>query len=122
MWGRRLPTFARRVCPWEQRTLRRAGSPERGTSTRYSMSETDVSKEKYDEPSLYEIRIKGHLDDRWANRFDGLTLTREENGVTLLTGPFVDQAALHGVLRAIRDLRLPLLSVTHLQPELAEAS
>jgi hypothetical protein len=90
--------------------------------TRFSMSETDVSKEEYDDPAQYEIRIEGHLDDRWAERFDGLTLTREDNGVTLLTGPVVDQAALHGVLRAVRDLGVRLLSVTHLQPEPAEAS
>jgi hypothetical protein len=85
------------------------------------MSETDASKEEYDEPTLYEICIKGHLDDRWAERFDGLTFTREANGVTLLTGTVIDQAALHGVLRAVRDLGVRLLSVTPLQPEPAEA-
>jgi hypothetical protein len=84
------------------------------------MSETYVSKEEYDDPALYEIRIKGHLDDRWAGRFDGLTLTREQNGDTLLTGTVVDQAALHGLLRAVRDLGVPLLSINHLQPELEE--
>jgi hypothetical protein len=85
------------------------------------MSETYLSKEEYDDPALYEIRIKGHLDDRWAGRFDGLTLTREENYVTLLTGTVVDQAALHGLLRAVRDLGVRLLSVTRLQSEPAEA-
>ncbi|MGI8549686.1 MAG: hypothetical protein ACR2PL_02650 [Dehalococcoidia bacterium] len=68
---------------------------------------------------MYEIRIKGHLDDRWADRFDGLTLTREDNGDTLLTGPVADQAALHGLLRAIRNLGVPLLSVIQIQSELA---
>jgi hypothetical protein len=85
------------------------------------MSETNVSKEKYDDTALYEIRIKGHLDDRWAGRFDGLTLTREEDGVTLLTGAVADQAALHGLLRAVRDLGVRLLSVTRLHPKPAEA-
>ncbi|HEX8919822.1 MAG TPA: hypothetical protein VF898_15075 [Chloroflexota bacterium] len=85
------------------------------------MSEMYVAEEEYDEHALYEIRIKGHLDDRWADRFDGLTLTRNENGVTLLTGIVVDQAALHGLLRAVRDLGVRLLSVTRLQPEPAEA-
>jgi hypothetical protein len=84
------------------------------------MSETHASKEEYDEPTVYEIRIKGHLDDRWADRFDDLTLTRAENGVTLLTGTVVDQAALHGLLRAVRDLGVRLLSVTRLQPEPTE--
>jgi hypothetical protein len=60
---------------------------------------------------LYEIRIKGHLDDRWAEWFEGLTLTREDTGDTLLTGPVADQAALHGFLRTVRNLGLPLLSV-----------
>ena len=85
------------------------------------MSKTDVSKEEYNDPARYEIRITGHLDDRWAGRFEGLTLTREENGDTLLTGTVVDQAALHGLLRAVRDLGVRLLSVTHLQSIPAEA-
>src|SRR5947209_11265447 len=89
--------------------------------TRHSMSETYVTKEEYDDSARYEIRIKGHLDDRWAGRFDGLTLTREENGVTLLAGTIVDQAALHGLLRAVRDLGVCLLSVTHSQSTPAEA-
>ena len=75
------------------------------------MSETHTSTGKYDEPGLYEIRIKGHLDDRWATSFGDLTLTREGNGETLLTGLVVDQAALYGLLRKVRDLGLPLLSV-----------
>jgi hypothetical protein len=66
------------------------------------MNETQRSTEDYDEPELYEIRIKGHLHDRWAAWFDGLTLRLEENGDTLLTGPVVDQAALHGWLRKVR--------------------
>ena len=85
------------------------------------MSETYVSKEEYDDPARYEIRMEGHLDDRWAGRFDGLTLTREEHGVTMLTGTVVDQAALHGLLRAVRDLGVRLLSVTRLGPEPPQA-
>lgn len=59
----------------------------------------------------YEIRVKGHLDQRWAHWFDGLTITLDDNGDTRLTGPVVDQAALHGLLKKVRDLGLPLISV-----------
>jgi hypothetical protein len=58
-----------------------------------------------------QIRIKGHLDRRWTGWFEGLTITPEDNGETLLTGPVVDQAALHGLLKKVRDLGMPLLSV-----------
>ena len=85
------------------------------------MSTTHASFEDYHEPERYEIRIKGHLDDRWAAWFGGLTLTREDNGETLLTGPVVDQAALHGLLRKVRDLGVPLLSVSRVEPGQAEA-
>ena len=86
------------------------------------MSATHASTKDHDEPGLYEIRIKGHLDDKWAAWFEGLTLTREDNGETLLTGPVVDQAALHGLLRKVRDLAMPLLSVTRVRPDQADAS
>ncbi len=76
------------------------------------MSKTYAAPEDQDEPGLYEIRIKGHLDGRWAARFEGMTLTLEEKGDTLLVGPVVDQAALHGLLRKVRDLGMPLISVT----------
>jgi hypothetical protein len=68
-------------------------------------------------PQYYEIRLKGHLDDRWAEWFEGLTLTLEDNGDTLLTGPVVDQAALHGLLKKVRDLGMPLVSVSPVEPE-----
>ncbi len=68
------------------------------------------------EPMIYQIRINGHLDPHWSDWFAGLTITLEDNGETLLTGPVVDQAALHGVLRKVRDVGLPLLSVTRLKP------
>jgi hypothetical protein len=73
------------------------------------------------EPGRYEIRIKGHLDDRWAVWFGGLSLALEDNGTTLLSGPVVDQAALHSLLRKVRDLGMPLLSVIRVEPEQAEA-
>jgi hypothetical protein len=68
---------------------------------------------------MYEIRVKGHLDNRWAGWFEGLIITREANGETRLTGPVVDQAALHGLLRKVRDLALPLVSVIQVAPEQA---
>jgi hypothetical protein len=85
------------------------------------MSETHASTQDHDEPGHYEIRLKGHLDDRWAAWFEVLTLTREDNGETLIAGPVADQAALHGLLRKVRDLGMPLLSVTRLRPGHAEA-
>src|SRR5438105_463331 len=92
------------------------------------MSETYPSTEDHHEPELYEIRLKGHLDDRWAAWFGGLTVTLEDNGDTLLAGTVVDQAALHGLLRKVRDLPVgtsvagvPLLSVLRVEPGQAEA-
>ena len=66
---------------------------------------------------IYEIRLKGHLEARWVQWFDGLTLTLEENGSTLLSGPLADQAALHGILKKVRDLGLTLLSVNSGEPD-----
>ncbi len=86
------------------------------------MNATHGSTENHHKPGLYEIRIKGHLDDKWADWFDGLTITRADNGETLLSGPVVDQAALHGVLRKVRDLGLPLLSVMCVEHGYADAS
>ena len=79
------------------------------------MSNTYASAEDQPEPGRYEIRIKGHLDDRWANWFEGLTLSREDNGETRLTGPVADQTALHGLLRKVRDLGLALVSVVRVE-------
>ena len=63
------------------------------------------------QPNIYQIRLKGHLDDRWADWFGCLTITLEENGGTVLTGPVVDQAALFGLLKKVRDLGMPLISI-----------
>ena len=86
------------------------------------MRERHRSTEDQHEPGVYEIRIKGHLDDRWAGRFEGLTITREDTGETLLSGPVADQAALHGWLRKVRDLALPLVSVMEVDPRQADGS
>lgn len=85
------------------------------------MSETQSSTEatplgQY-EPGIYQIRIKGHLDGKWANWFGSLTITVEDNGTTLLTGPVADQAALYRLLRKLRDLGMPLLSVNCANPD-----
>ena len=74
------------------------------------------------QPLVYQIRIKGQLGREWTDWFEGLTLTALDNGETLLTGPVVDQAALHGLLRKVRDLGVPLLSVSRIEPVEAEAS
>src|SRR5947207_2976059 len=86
------------------------------------MSSTFNSEIDPGQPLVYQIRIKGHLGRQWTDWFGGLTITLEDNGETLLTGPVVDQAALHGVLRKVRDLGTPLLSVIRVKPGEAEAS
>jgi hypothetical protein len=68
-------------------------------------------KDDPNHPVVYQIRLRGHLDDRWTDWFGGLTITLEENGDTLLTGPIPDQAALFGLLRRVRDLEMQLISV-----------
>ena len=85
------------------------------------MTATHASIEDNHEPEIYEIRLKGHLENRWTDWFEGLTITALDNGETLLTGPVVDQAALHGLLRKVRDLGLPLFSVTRSRAGQAEA-
>ena len=69
-----------------------------------------------DEARRYEVRLKGHLDTRWAAWFDGLSLSLESDGTTVIHGSVADQAALHGLLQKVRDTGLPLVSVTHVEP------
>ena len=71
---------------------------------------------KSDRPMIYQIRIEGHLGPRWSGWFEGLTITPEGDGETLLTGPVADQAALHGLLRKVRDLGMPLISAIRVEP------
>jgi len=68
------------------------------------------------EPRAYQIRLKGHLGSEWADWFGGMSITLADNGDTLLTGPVVDQAALHGLLKRVRDLGMPLVSVSPVEP------
>ena len=75
------------------------------------MRKTHAPTKDHDEPGVYEIHLKGHLSSQWTDWFEGLTITLEENGDTLLTGPVIDQAALHGLLKKVRDLGMSLLSV-----------
>ena len=75
------------------------------------MSEPHASTDARHEPGRYEIRLQGHLDARWATWFDGLSLTHESDGTTVIHGSVVDQAALHGLLGKVRDLGLPLIAV-----------
>ncbi len=84
------------------------------------MSAPHASTEDQHEPGRYEIRLKGHLDNRWADRFEGLSFSHASDGTTILSGPVVDQAALHGLLRTVRDLGLPLLSVMEVETRQAD--
>jgi hypothetical protein len=86
------------------------------------MSAPYAPTDQQHEPGRYEIRLKGRLDPRWAAWFEGLRLTHEGDGTTLLRGPVVDQAALHGLLRKVHDLGLPLVSVVRVDPEPANGS
>jgi hypothetical protein len=86
------------------------------------MANKSIPKTDSGQPMIYQIRIKGHLGHQWTDWFEGLTITQEENGDTLLTGPVVDQAALHGLLKKVRDLGMPLLSVDRVHPNQADAA
>lgn len=93
-----VPSYVRFVSP-EDRTT--------GTTTGASAApHTDVPR--------YEVRVRGHLGSRWAAWFDGLSLTTEDDGITVIRGPVVDQAALHGLLQRLRDVGIPLVSLTQL--------
>ena len=85
------------------------------------MSEPHAATEEYSESGMYEIRLKGHLHARWAEQFEHMSFTHTSDGTTILSGPVVDQAALYGLLRKVRDLGLPLLSVMRVDPKQASA-
>jgi len=84
------------------------------------MSDKQTLDERHNQQKRYEIRLKGHLEARWVEWFDGLAITLDENGSTLLSGPLADQAALHGILKKVRDLGLTLLSVNSVEPDTKE--
>ena len=85
------------------------------------MSNENTSRRDPNQPTIYQIRIKGELDRRWMEWFEGMTITWEADGHTLLAGPVVDQAALHGLLKKIRDLGMPLIWVIRIEPGPAQA-
>jgi hypothetical protein len=86
------------------------------------MSETHASASDGHEAARYEIRLKGHVDTRWTAWFDGLSLTLNSDGTTVMHGPVVDQAALHGVLQKVRDVGLPLVSVIRIGADQPDVS
>ena len=86
------------------------------------MRNTSATSGSWPEAGSYEIRLQGHLDPRWSDWFDGLTLSHETGGTTVLRGPITDQAALHGLLQKVRDLGLPLMSVLRVTPDQTDAS
>jgi len=86
------------------------------------MAKQNGKRSQTNQPIVYQIRIEGHLDDQWTDWFSGLAITQEENGNTLLTGPVADQAALFGLLKKVRDLGMPLVSVNrveHCKPDIS---
>lgn len=90
---------------------------------RYKVMSNELEpKTDASQPVVYQIRIKGHLGSQWTDWFEGLTVTLEKDGDTLLTGPVIDQAALHGLLRKVRDLGMPLVSVSPLKHGQADQS
>lgn len=82
-------------------------------SNRPNAHTTDTQHNR-DQPNTYQIRIEGHLDSQWAKRFEAMTITLDKNGETILTGLVADQAALHGLLRKVRDLGAILVSVVRI--------
>jgi hypothetical protein len=95
---------------------------EEASKGRSAMTTEHVSTNGPDTPGRYEIRLKGRLDARWATWFDGLSLSHESDGTTVLSGPVTDQAALHGVLGKVRDLGLPLISITQVESDHLDVS
>ena len=90
---------------------------------RYKMMSNELEpKPTPGQPVVYQIRLKGHLDSHCTDWFEGLTITLEDDGNTLLTGPVIDQAALHGLLKKVRDLGMPLVSVCPVEHGQADQS
>jgi hypothetical protein len=87
------------------------------TEDRTNRTATGASAAEHTSTPQYEVRVKGHLGSRWAAWFDGLTLTTEDDGITVMRGPVIDQAALHGLLQTLRDVGIPLISLTQLPPD-----
>ena len=86
------------------------------------MSNGSQERNDQGQPGVYQIRLKGQLDDQWTGWFEDLTITLEDDGDTLLTGPVVDQAALFGLLKKVRDLGMPLVSINRVEPGKPEMS
>jgi hypothetical protein len=80
-----------------------------------------MSTGRHHDSGRYEIRVEGHLESRWTAWFDGMSLTRRGDGTTCIHGPVADQAALHGLLQKLRDMGLPLVSVTRVEPDQSAA-
>jgi hypothetical protein len=89
-----------------------------GEQQRNEISDGPQPEPDPNQPMVYQIRVKSHLAEDWTDWFEGLTITLENTGYTLLTGPVVDQAALHGLLKKIRDLGMSLISVNYLERDL----
>jgi len=85
--------------------------------SRANMTKQNDNTPLTSQPGLYQIRIEGHLDAQWTDWFSGLAVTLEDNGYTLLAGPVADQSALFGLLKKVRDLGMPLVSVNRVDPE-----
>ncbi len=86
------------------------------------MSNKTRSDENHNQQLCYEIRLKGHLDSQWIDWFGGMTIKLEKEGTTLIIGPIIDQAALHGLLKTVRDLGMPLVSICPIEPGPADQS
>ncbi len=99
--------------PIKPRIVRSSGHP--ADTDGGDMSETTRDDQR--DAGWYEIRLKGHLESRWVAWFDGMSLTSESGGITIIHGHVVDQAALHGLLQKVRDVGLPLVSITQVEPD-----
>lgn len=84
------------------------------------MADEQRSGTETNQKTVYQIRIRGHLDQQRMNWFEGLTISLEDDGNTLISGPIIDQSALHGILKKIRDLGMPLLDVNQVEPKHVE--